>query len=289
MTKTLLRPLACPPEYQCIAYAAVFFAISMQGSDGQGSCRAKERSRPFAGGGSPAPPWWGVGLDSPLAAERSLAASLEKEDAADIGMTGPELWGSGLYLGPASLGDRSPAAQAWRVGVAPEKSRFPSLGEGGPPSAPGRRLARSLALGLACQVCHVLVGSIWSELAEPSKIALEEAFSAGCVPNVRRLLLERGWSATTKGCAGSGVRGYDGDTWCLLQDETADIVRRPELALEYNPARDALMLACRRTLGDHSTDMAALLLEQRNSTPSRARNERLFRAACTEAACCTRQ
>jgi len=138
--------------------------------------------------------------------------------------TGPVLWGSGLDLGPASLGDASAAAAEWRAGLAPERWRFRALGAAGPPTASGRRLAAELATRFSCRVCQVLVGVMWGDVAEPSSQvmgipnlgALNRAaaawrstaglwFQQGCKAMVQRDLLQAGWEITTVGCDGVGI------------------------------------------------------------------------------------
>lgn len=290
---------ACPAGmlgtmHRCTLWAHSVILLVLQwglqsGQSQSVECQAETQATSFGAGTSELPPWWGPGLDlaSASMAERSLAASLSGGDDAAVGTTGPALWGEGLDVGPASLDDRSAAAAEWHAGVAPERARFSTLGPSGPPTPDGRRLAASLAKGLACRVCQVLVNALWEDLAEPSLPAIKQWLAAGCVPTARRAMLRVGWRLTTDGCGGAGARAADGATWCLLQDASSDVLRHPALAEEYDPAQDAVLLACRRTLGAHAPGVAAFLVSQRNGTPAHARNEHLSWRACAQAACCT--
>ncbi|CAK0886641.1 unnamed protein product, partial [Prorocentrum cordatum] len=118
--------------------------------------------------------------------------------------------------------------------------------------------AAQLASGLSCRVCQQLVSALWADLAEPSAPAVDAWLAAGCTAVTRRVLLQQGWQATTSGCDGAGHR-VEGNTWCFLQDPTSSVVRRPELANEYDPAKDALYLACQRTVGRHAARLSGFL------------------------------
>merc|ERR1740121_2202044 len=148
-----------------------------------------------------------------------------------------------------------------------------------------RRVAAQLASGLSCRVCQQLVNALWADLPEPSPPAIDKWLAAGCTAMTRRALLQEGWQATTSGCDGAG-HVAEGNTWCFLQDSTSSIIRRPELVSEYDPAKDALYLACQRTVGRHAARLSGFLVSQRNGTVPRARNEHLSRQACSVAACC---
>merc|ERR1712107_428434 len=146
--------------------------------------------------------------------------------------------------------DRSTAAAQWHAGVvAEERERFDEFANThGPPTPASRNLFHALGNALACRICQILVVRHWEETHDPSKTAAKRWLYPGCVPIVRRVLLERGWHITDKGCDGSGVNA-EGTIWCLIQDPQAEVVRRPELCKVYNPTSDALFHACEQTLG----------------------------------------
>lgn len=198
---------------------------------------------------------------------------------------GPADWGLGLDVGPASLADASPDAHEWHAGLAPERTRFASFGPQGPPTAGRRGLSSELAGGLSCRICQLLVRIMWGETAAPTSTTLEQWLAAGCTSNVRRALQQAGWHVTDLGCEGAGLQVW-GHTWCLLQDPTREVVRRPELSQVYDPSSDALFLACERTLGAHGRATVAFLEAHRGQTLARGRNERLAVEACAEAAHC---
>lgn len=200
-------------------------------------------------------------------------------------VTGPAAWGTGLRLGLASLDHHSTAADEWRAGLAPERSRFSTLGAFGAPTAASRRFAQFLAAKFDCRICHSLVKFMWQELQEPSGPALEMWMAKGCHSVVKKNLVEEGWQLTHQGCDGAGVE-YDGRRWCMLQNFTDEVLRKKELCDIYLPEREAMYLACERTLGTHSREVAAYLVTNRNGTPARNRNEHLAYRTCVEAAYC---
>mmetsp|Transcript_42191 Transcript_42191/g.108719 ORF Transcript_42191/g.108719 Transcript_42191/m.108719 type:complete len:304 (-) Transcript_42191:38-949(-) len=262
----------------------------VQSAASEAECRSYPiRGAAFGGGGAGPTPWWGAGLgpgQETGAADRSLGATLSSLDSSGIGLDGPSLWGSGMDLGPASMDDHSAAAAEWRTGVSPEHSRFSRLGAGGLPTSAGRRLALELSSGLACRACQHMLNEMWANLTEPSNLSMRRWLSNGCVDLVRRHQFRKGWQVTSEGCDGAGYRTADGTVWCFLQDVLAEVVRKPDLAQEYDPAKDALFLACERTLGANLDRVVAFLLKQRQGTWAMQRNERFTGSACAQAACC---
>lgn len=208
------------------------------------------------------------------------------DDSGKIEVDGPSLWGTGMDPGPASLEERSAEAAEWRASVSPERARFKKYGRGGPPTAEKRKLAMELSVGFACRACHHLLLEMWQNLTEPSELSIKKWLAHGCTALVRKHQLEKGLAVTEKGCDGAGYRTYEGTLWCLLQDAQAEIVRKPDLAQEYHPAKDALYLACHRTLGANGARVVRYLLEHRGETRAKQRNERLAGQTCVEAACC---
>jgi len=224
----------------------------------------------------------------------AVIAALLEWRIAGAEVTGPGAWGSGLRLGPASLEEATTAADEWRAGLAPERVRFSTLGAFGAPTATSRRLAQFLAAKFDCRICHALVKFMWQELPEPSGPALEAWMAKGCAAIVRRKLAEDAWMLTHKGCDGAGHE-FEGKKWCMLQDFTSDVLRRPELCEIYEPQTDAMYIACERTIGSYSRAVAKFLATidvhaqtegNRNHTPARSRNEHLAHRACVEAAHC---
>eukprot|EP00930_Biecheleria_cincta_P022862 TRINITY_DN16606_c0_g2_i1.p1 TRINITY_DN16606_c0_g2~~TRINITY_DN16606_c0_g2_i1.p1 ORF type:complete len:578 (-),score=78.76 TRINITY_DN16606_c0_g2_i1:9-1598(-) len=219
-------------------------------------------------------------------------------DAADIGVTGPALWGTGLDPGSASLEDRSAAAAEWRTYLAPERARFSKLGASGPPTASSRRLAASLSVGLGCRVCHQLLNSLWMEVERASYTNMRSWIARGCPALVKHHLIRHGWIviSDTDRCGGAGVVAADGQRWCFLQDPQVEAVREPDRAEVYDPSADSLMRACEETLALHDHEVATFMDIFRNETlglPSdgsrpkvQRRNEHLTGSACRQAACC---
>lgn len=151
-----------------------------------------------------------------------------------------------------------------------------------------RRKPAEGSLRRSRRACQQLLNAAWMELAEPTVPSITRWLEEGCVSLVRRLLLKLGWQVTTEGCDGAGFHSKDGALWCFLQEEAPEVVDRPELAEEYDPAKDALFLACVRTLGANAARVTSFLVSQRNGTRAKERNEWLTGQACMQAACCER-
>lgn len=127
---------------------------------------------------------------------------------------------------------------------------------------------------------------LWAELRAPARPSIDRWLAAGCVSTVRRVLIGKGWQVTTADCGEIGFTTPNGERWCVAQDPTSEPVLRPAAVEEYDPAKDALFLACERTVGANAARIAAFLVSQRNNTPTMTRNEYLTSEACKQAACC---
>eukprot|EP00929_Paragymnodinium_shiwhaense_P030097 TRINITY_DN17112_c0_g1_i1.p1 TRINITY_DN17112_c0_g1~~TRINITY_DN17112_c0_g1_i1.p1 ORF type:complete len:491 (-),score=88.53 TRINITY_DN17112_c0_g1_i1:698-2170(-) len=202
--------------------------------------------------------------DLPSVTSMISAARREHPFEAGVEYSGPQLWGSGLAVGPASLSVKSSAVAEWHAGLAPERWRFKSLGPAGPPDANSRRLASALAQRFAPRVCQQLIGKLWRDTSDGEKwlrTPAQRMLKDGCRKIVHRELLLPGWGFVTTGCGGAGVTlAESGNSrWCFIQDFTAKVSRHPELAEQYDPTRDALYQACEMTLGASTKRVAAYL------------------------------
>merc|ERR1719350_846559 len=98
--------------------------------------------------------------------------------------------------------------------------------------------------------------------------------SQGCVQLTTSFMVVLGWHLTTEGCDGSGILTA-GHRWCLVQDFSAEPIRRPYSSTVRTSAKDALMMACHRTLGANSERIVDFFAKQGGTTKAKQRNERL--------------